>query len=116
MSGLRLLDGERTQTGVTDGLGYSQADRGFEPLPVPVDERDDRDRRTAQRRSQMRQVIEGGVRGRVENPVAQQGSYTGHVVGRRGVRRHTCSPTRKYPKDWCALISPRVLPQIPRIE
>ncbi len=111
-----VLDNLRTEPGGADGLGHGQADLGFEPLPVLVDERDGRDRSTTQCRSQMRQVIEGDVGGRVQNPVARQRGYAVNFVGRRGVRRHTCSPTREQPRALGVPISPRVLPQMPRIE
>ena len=121
---LRILHHQRfpafndmgTESGRAGGLGNFQPNGSFEPLTIPVDEGDDGDRSTTHRRSQMRQVIEGDVGERVQNPVARQRGYAGNFVGRRGGRRHTYSPTREQSRALGVPISPRVLPQMPRIE
>src|SRR6266545_5321338 len=47
-----------------------QADARLEPLPVRIDQTDQRDRRAADRRGQPGQIVEGGFRRGIENLVA----------------------------------------------
>lgn len=64
-----------------------KAHPALEPLAAIVDQRDQRDRRIAQARSQLGEIVEGRLFGRVEDFVAQQRRQPGQlVVVRIGIR------------------------------
>ena len=60
---------------VARGLARLQSDLGFEPLPVRVDERDERDGRLADLRREEGEVVERLLGGRVEYAVGEQGGH-----------------------------------------
>ncbi len=77
---------------VTAGLACLEPERGLEPLPLVVHERDQRDRCPADVRRQRREVVEGLLRRRVEHVVFAEHGEAGRFVG--GARARSCD--RRY--------------------
>ena len=69
-----LQNGMRANRAVQRGFANAQSDLGLEPLAPLVDQIDDRDRRAADRRCDLDDLVKVSLSGRVENAIAPQGA------------------------------------------
>ena len=70
---IAVLDRVRAERDASRGFGDRDADPGLEPLPVGVDQADERNRRLADMRGEEREVVEGALRIRIEDAIPPQG-------------------------------------------
>ena len=80
---LGRADGVVAERQLPRGLGGGQADPALEPLPVGIEEGDERNGRAANLRSQDREVVEHVFRGRIQNFVALKLGEALELGGRR---------------------------------
>ena len=86
-----VLDRVRAERDGACGFGHRDADPRLEPLPVGVDQRDERHRRAADVRGEHREVVEAALRLGIEDLIPVQRREPRALVRRR---RHRISTDR----------------------
>lgn len=74
-------DGVGTESDFTRGLGGGHPHLGLEPLPLGIDQRDDGDRRTADMRRQIGNVVVGLLLDGIENGITLKRRQSRRLVG-----------------------------------
>jgi hypothetical protein len=76
-------------------LGHFQADLRLEPLPVLIQERDQRDRHVADFGRESGEIVQGRLRRRVEHVVLPQGLQAADFAGHGSRRINPAMPLSK---------------------